>query len=294
MKKYAPLMILAAGTLWGTMGVFVDLLASFGFNAMQAAALRIESAAILYVIFLFVKDKKLLKIRVRDFGIFFALGIFSILALTCFYFLAIQKTSYSVAAILLYTAPIMVSIMSAIFFKESFGGKKIAALICAFVGCVLVSGFKTEGAIAPIGIAFGLLSGFAYALYSIFGKSALKRYSPLTVSAYAFIFAGIGALFICDIPGVAAGFSASPHKLAIVTAALAAGLVTAFLPFVFYTLGLQNTEPGRASILASVEPLVATLCGFIKGQTPTLGALLGIVCILAAVLVLTLTKKAKL
>ena len=120
MKKYSFLLILAAGSLWGTMGVFVDLLTSLGFSTMNAALLRICSAAVMYVIFLLVKDKKLLVIYIRDLWMFLGLGLLSILSLTCFYFLAIQRTSYSIAAILLYTAPVMVSVMSAIFFKESF------------------------------------------------------------------------------------------------------------------------------------------------------------------------------
>ena len=63
MKKYSFLLILAAGSLWGTMGVFVDLLTSLGFSTMNAALLRICSAAVMYVIFLLVKDKKLLVIH---------------------------------------------------------------------------------------------------------------------------------------------------------------------------------------------------------------------------------------
>ena len=291
MKKYAFLWILAAGSLWGTMGLFVDMLTSLGFGTLHAAALRICSAALLYFLLLLVKDRSLLKIHLRDFGLFFGLGVLSILALTCFYFLAIRSTSYSVAAILLYTAPVMVSVMSAVFFKERFGGKKIVALLCAFVGCILVSGLDFGNGITPLGIAFGLLSGLAYALYSILGKIALKKYHPYTVSDYAFIFAAFGSLIVCDVPGLVSVAGTVPNKGLIVLAGLLSGFVTAFLPFILYTLGLKNTEPGKAAILASVEPLVATLCGCFKGQPLTLGSAAGIVCILGAVVILTVREK---
>lgn len=287
MKKYSFLLILAAGSLWGTMGVFVDLLTSLGFSTMNAALLRICSAAVMYVIFLLVKDKKLLVMHIRDLWMFLGLGLLSILSLTCFYFLAIQRTSYSIAAILLYTAPVMVSVMSAIFFKESFTLKKTIALILAFAGCVLVSGLDGGMSVDIAGFAFGILSGLAYALYSIFGKAALEKYHPYTVSAYAFIIAAVGSLIVCDAGSLASVVKKVERIDLVLLYTLLSGLITAFLPFVLYTLGLKYTSPGKAAILASVEPLVATVCGFIKGQALSFGAAAGIICILAAVFILT-------
>lgn len=291
MKKIAPLLIFAAGVLWGAMGLFVDKLTSLGFTTLQAAALRICSAAVMNVVFLLIKDRRLLKISIKDFGIFAGLGILSILAMTCFYFLCIKETSsYSVAAILLYTAPVMVSVMSAVLFKERFGSPKIFALIAAFAGCVLVSGLgKGDAGFKLVGIVFGLLSGLAYALYSIFGKFALRKYQPYTVSAYAFVFASAGALVVCDFPGIAAKIpSLDIGEFAL--SVFLVGLVSAFLPFLLYTLGLKHMDAGKASVIASVEPLAATVCGLIKGQPLSVPAVLGIVCILAAVITVSLCK----
>ena len=291
-KNFAWVLILAAGILWGSMGIFVDILTGLGFTELQSAAIRICSAAVMYVVFLALKDKKLLKIKLRDFPVFFGLGVLSILAMTCTYFLAIKQTSYSVAAILLYTAPVIVSVLSAIFFKERFGISKISALVIAFVGCVLVSGFSTGDGIKPMGIVFGLLSGLAYALYSIFGKFALEKYQPYTVSAYAFVFAAVGSLFVCDIPGLVKHIPEITSIWTLVLGAVLVGLISAFLPFLLYTLGLSKTEPGKAAIIASVEPLAATVCGFFfKNQTPSVGAVLGIACILGAIVIINMSKK---
>lgn len=296
MKKFAWIYIIAAAVLWGNMGLFVDKLTGLGFSTFGAAALRITAAAVMYVVFLIIKDKKLFKIKIQDAWIFLALGVLSILSMTCFYFMSIKENgSYSVAAILLYTAPVMVSVMSALFFKESFGARKIAALVIAFAGCVLVSGILdySEGAcLSGIGMIYGLLSGFCYALYSIFGKFALEKYSPYTVSTYAFVFAAAGCLFVCDIPEIIkTAVTINTHD--VVLWSVLTGLISAFLPFLFYTLGLKNTEPGKASILASVEPLAATVVGLLCGQTVSIGSAFGIVCILAAVFILTAPQKAK-
>ena len=66
-------------------------------------------------------------------------------------------------------------------------------------------------------------------------------------------------------------------------------VVTAVIPFLAYTLGLENIEAGKARILATIEPLVATLIGVIVFREPiTILSGLGILLILAAVIVLNI------
>ena len=69
--------------------------------------------------------------------------------------------------------------------------------------------------------------------------------------------------------------------------ALALAVFSTAMPYLLYTWGLARTEPGKASILASLEPVAATLTGVLAfGET--LGPLtaLGILCVLAGVIIL--------
>ena len=50
MKKSAPLFVLAAGTLWGIMGIFVRTLSGYGFSSLQIASLRILFGALLFLL----------------------------------------------------------------------------------------------------------------------------------------------------------------------------------------------------------------------------------------------------
>lgn len=292
-KNFSWLLILAAGILWGGMGIFVDILTGLGFTPMQAAFIRISTAAVMYVVFLAIKDKSLLKIKIKDIPMFLALGNVCILIMSCSYFNAIKQTSYSVAAILLYTSPVFVAVMSAIFFKERFGLSKVFALVIAFAGCVLVSGISGGEAVSPQGIALGLVSAVTYALYSIIGKFALMKYHPYTVSAYAFVFALIGAFIMCDVPGIVQKIPQVTSLSLFVVGGLLTGFMTAFLPFLLYTMGLNKTESGRAAIIASVEPLSATVCGLFKGQLLTVSSSMGILCIICAIVVINLFGKSK-
>ena len=138
--------------------------------------------------------------------------------------------------------------------------QKIVALVLAFAGCVLVSGFG--GKVTVVGILVGLGSGLGYGLYSIFGTFALKKYQPLTVTCYTFLIAGLGSVFVSDPVDLFAKISATDNKPVLMGFVLLTAVVTAVIPFLLYTLGLNMTTAGKAAVLATVEPAAATLFGF--------------------------------
>ena len=199
--------------------------------------------------------------------------------------------SLSTAAILLYTSPVWIMIMSVIFFHEKLDSRKVMALVLAFAGCVLVSGIS-GGGMTPTGLLVGLGSGIGYALYSILGTIALRRYSPYTVTTYTFIFAAVGSWIICR-PADMTGKFSNAADLGFLTAfCFLTAVITAVIPFLAYTLGLERMEAGKAGIIATIEPMVATLIGIVVFSEPlTLMSGLGILLILSAVVILNLKKK---
>jgi drug/metabolite transporter (DMT)-like permease len=187
-------LIILAGCFWGSMGLFVRKLGSYGFSSIQIVSIRVTIAALAFCLLLRFKDRSGFRISSRDLPLFLGLGFGSILFFTVCYFTAITMMSLSTAAILLYTSPIWIMLMSVLFFHEKLNGKKVLALVLAFAGCVLVTGISGEG-ITAAGIALGLGSGIGYGLYSILGTVALRRYSPYTVTASTFLFAAVGSCF---------------------------------------------------------------------------------------------------
>ena len=285
-RNIGPALILLAGCFWGSMGIFVRRLADYGFSSIQIVAIRVTLAALIFCMLLLIKDPSGFRISVKDIPLFLGLGFGSILFFTVCYFTAITMMPLSTAAILLYTSPIWIMLMSVLFFREKLTGRKLLALALAFAGCVLVSGVSGEGMTLP-GLLVGLGSGIGYGLYSILGTVALRRYSPYTVTTYTFAFAALGAWLICRPAEMLAKFAAAPNLPGLVFFCFLTALVTAVIPFLAYTLGLQTVEASRAGILATVEPLVATLIGVAVFSEPlTLLSGLGILLILAAVVLL--------
>ena len=285
-RNIGPALILLAGCFWGSMGIFVRRLTDYGFSSIQIVAIRVTLAALIFCMLLLIKDPSGFRISVKDIPLFLGLGFGSILFFTVCYFTAITMMPLSTAAILLYTSPIWIMLMSVLFFREKLTGRKLLALVLAFAGCVLVSGISGEG-MTLTGLLVGLGSGIGYGLYSILGTVALRRYSPYTVTTYTFAFAALGSWLICRPADMLAKFAAAPDLPGLVFFCFLTALVTAVIPFLAYTLGLRTVEASRAGILATVEPLVATLIGVAVFSEPlTLLSGLGMLLILAAVVLL--------
>ena len=294
LKNFYIICILLASVCWGIVGLFTRKLESLGLNFIQIASVRIISAVIIFIIYLFIKDRNGFKIKVRDIPLFIGTGIVSILFFTVCYFKTIQITTISNAVILLYTAPIMVSIMAVIFLKEKYNIGKFVALIFSFIGCVLVIGIGDSQKLNAIGILVGLGAGFGYALYSIFSVFALRKYSPMVVTTLSFVTAAIGSLFICNPPEIISIVAKSNSPIKFTVLIFATGLITAVIPFGLYTFGLKKVEASKASIMCSLEPVVATVTSIIVFAEPfSATSILGMVLVISAIIILNLYKGKK-
>lgn len=293
-KYIGSVLIITAGVLWGLMGLFVRNLDKYGITSMQIVALRAVFTALMMSVVTLICDHKLFKIKIQDFWCFFGTGICSIVFFNFCYFRTITLTSLSAAAVLLYTAPIMVMIMSVFLFKEKLTVIKAFAAAVAFAGCVLVTG-AADGSLAlnASGVLTGLGSAFGYALYTIFGEFALKRgYNSITITLYTFIFASVGVLPFANLPDLAEKIAVNP-SVAGWGAVLA--LVVTVLPYLVYTVGLRTVEAGKASVMATVEPVVATLVGVIIFAEPlSVSGIVGIILVAASLAMLNIkTEKEK-
>lgn len=282
-QKYPTLFVAAAAILWGTIGFFFHYLSAYGLSSMQVVLVRVAFSAMFLTAYLAVTQPQRLVIRRKDSWMFIGTGIISLVWFNFCYFQSIQFSSLSIAAILLYTAPIWVAVLSVWLFGEKMNSRKITALCLAFLGCVLVAGISRSIAFSAAGILFGLGSGLGYALYSIFARYALARYHTLTITAYTFLFATLGALPFADFPTLVPAFQQKTLFFSCVSIALLGSVI----PYLLYTQGLTYLESSKAAIIASLEPVVATLISIFCFHEPMdFYKILGILLILTAVALL--------
>ena len=286
------LFIMIAAALWGIISIFVTGLHIVGFSSMEIVALRMFFSAVILALFLVIKDRKYLKIKLKDIPLFCGTGICSIVFFNYCYFQAIDiMGSSAVPALLLYTAPIFVMFMSLILFKEKITIRKVVALVLTILGmCFLTGIFFGRAKISLTGFLYGIGSGFGYALYSIFGKFLLKRYSSITITLYTFVTASIVTLPLLLVND---NFQLVLRQDSLLIS-LGLALFSTIIPYLLYTKGLQKIEPGRASILATIEPFVAAIVGVvIFNEVITFEKIMGMALILCSIILLNIKSDKK-
>ncbi|MGM0791506.1 MAG: DMT family transporter [Bacillota bacterium] len=259
MKKLMPYFAISAGaSLWGLIAYFIRGLSGFGFSSMEIVGIRaVTAAAALLLIGLFLGPGRLALKRTSDIGLFAGTGICSIIFFNWCYFTSINLMDISIAVILLYTSPAFVAVLSYIFLKEKITGRKIIAVCGTVAGCILIAGVGGGSGLSVIGVVTGLGAGLGYALYSIFGKFALQKYEPFTVTLYTFVTASAVLLPITRLWEKASLFL-QPEVLFL---GLGLGLLPTVLAYFLYTWGLEKTESSKAAVIATIEPVVAIFMG---------------------------------
>lgn len=285
--------------MWGTIGIFFTLLHfTFGLSALTIGFLRAGFAALFLVLGLSIWRRDALRLT-RELVLLY--GLFGLFGIAFFYVLntqAVILTNVATASVLLYTAPVFVTLFAWRLWKEPLTLRKIAAVIAAFVGCALVARAYDPAALQlnGTGVLVATASGFTYALFTIFSKYLSTRASPWTTVTYSLVF---GTLFLFpfqffEIPGLGAGgydtFLSEPLGWVVL---LGLCLGPTLGSYALFNAGLQTTPASVASVIATIEPVVAGIAGFVVfGQRLELLQIIGAVIIIGAALSLTLQRRA--
>jgi drug/metabolite transporter (DMT)-like permease len=179
-------------------------------------------------------------------------------------FTVIDQANLSLAVVLLYTGPLFVTLLSRFFFKELLTFRKGLAIIVTLTGCAFVVGLlpSVQTVITASTLLIGIGSGFFYALYSIFAKVSSKHYGSITITTYSFICASIFMLASSQIVQKVPLFL----NWTVLVNSIGLALIPTIFAYLLYTKGLRYIESSRASILSTVEPVVAIGVGFILFQ----------------------------
>jgi len=252
-------------------------------SAPQVAVWRALLAGAALAIFLGLRNPALLRLSPRHVPFFLLYGFISVAVFFVIYPWAVHRCGVAVAVVLLYTAPAWVALLGTLFLHEQLSGAKLAALCLTLAGAALVAGLHDLSALHAnlAGILAGLGSGLTYATLGVFGRQALALgYRPAQAMLYTLAFGGLFLLAFSGLP------SAPPEGTLPVL--LYAGLVTTALAYLLYTVGLERLgDAGRASLLATIEPVVAMILGYaVLHQAVSLSQLAGAACIVSGVIVL--------
>ncbi|MBI5301290.1 MAG: EamA family transporter [Chloroflexi bacterium] len=254
--------VLLAAILWGTLGIFFrSLYDDFGLSGLTIPFLRAVLTGAILLTWVALTQPRLLRIPRRAIPFFIAYGFCAVAAFYFTYTNAVIQTSVTTAVVLLYTAPAFVTLMAWRAWREPLNARKVLALVLAFAGCAFVARAYdlSQLRLNAVGILLGLGAGFTYALYTIFSKFALAEFESLTALVYALL---IGALFLAPFQSFDA-FAPLAQRPAVWLSLLGLVLGPTIGSYVFYNIGLKHVPASNASLVATIEPVIASALAFI-------------------------------
>lgn len=286
-------MVLLAASLWGMVGIFVNLLTACGLNSTQITLTRMISVVVISWLALWLTDRDALHIDRKDLKWFALNGVFGVYLFSLLYAVSIQYTGMATAAVLLYLMPSFVMLFSVLFLGERFTGRKGLCLALSLLGCALVGGLAGGLTLQASGLLAGLGAALCYTVYNVLIATKLKGYAPLTIVLYSSLFAAPLSLLYTAVQGqvlpMGGLYAASPAALAV---NILLGLVCSVIPYFFFNSAVRLIPPSKASILATFEPIAAALFGLVFFHEMLDGfGWLGIVCEIAALVLLQLPEK---
>ncbi len=282
------LMFILSMATFGTIGVFVrNIPVSSGELALYRAVL----AALLLGIFLFLTKQKIPFGKIKKeipllltSGV--AMGINWILL-----FEAYKYTSVSVATLSYYFAPVIVTAVCPLLFKEKLTGKQILCFVMSTVGLVLITGIGTSGSGKDIvGILFGLGAACFYATVILLNKF-IKNVEGIHRTFLQFISAIIVLLPYVVFTG---GITLETLDGKGWTNLLIIGLIHTGVTYCLYFSSLKELPGQKAAILSYIDPLVAVLISVtVLGEAMTASQIIGGVLILGFTLLNEIAPKEK-
>ncbi len=257
---------LMAGVGFGFLGVFGKISFKYQAGVGDLLIFRFVFASILLAIFnryQFLKNKKpaLNGTQKRN---SFLLGVFGYAVFSSLYFFSIKYLSVALAALLLFSFPIFVNIGSVLFFKTKFHKPQIFSLISSMLGLtVLLWGdFQIQ---AWVGVLFGFAAAVTYSCYVLISGKIQKNVDALMATQWVLLGAGTGLFFIHSFV-----FKDSIHydywlkfQPPFYWTVLGMSILSTVIPIAFFILALQRLPSAVASVVVTVEPLVATIAAWI-------------------------------
>ncbi|UBV41580.1 DMT family transporter [Deinococcus taeanensis] len=275
----APLLILAAAVLWGLLGILGKQAQAGGLHPLEVAFWRATLAGGLYAVHALLTRSALP--RGRDLLITAAFGLSGVSLFYGSYQLAVQAGGASLASVLLYTAPAFVALMGWAFLREHLGLREVLAVAGTLGGIALISLGGGQGVtVTAPALAWGLTAGLTYSLYYLYGKAFFHRYDPAALLAVALPVGAVALLPFVPFTAKTPAVWGSLGGIAV---------FSTYLAYLAYSAGLRRLNATRASVIASLEPVVAaTLAALLFGERLSALALTGAALVIGAALLLSL------
>ena len=278
--------VLASGILFGLLGPLGKVAFNRGLAPFELLSLRFTLGGFLLLALIRGTHPHVFSLSKKTIGHLFLLGVSGYALFSSLYFFAIRELSASLAVLLLYTYPLMVTLFSFLLKIEKVSWRKLMALALAVFGMIALIGADFASSHFK-GYLFGLGSAFFYSLYILASNRWLKGINPYLATGVIQLFAG-GALCVL-------AFHDFARPLTIVQQSWDILLALAFFctlgAMSLFQAGLQKLRPSETSLLSLSEPLSGVMLSIlVMGESLSLMQVFGGILIMVSLLIVALEK----
>ena len=227
--------------------------------------LRVLGATIVFwIVGSFLKKEK---VTTKDFGRIFVAAIFGITLNMLAFFKGLNMTTPISASVIMVTSPIMVLTFATIFLNEKATKKKLAGIFIGMFGAILLIAYGKNEATATnatLGNLLVFVNASSYAMYLILIKNLTKKYHPLTLAKWLYLF---GLMMV--IPFGLAEFQEISWSTLPNAAIYRIGFVVLFttvLTYMFNLFAIRKLKPTTLSIFIYLQPVIASTYALIVGS----------------------------
>lgn len=292
-----PFVILATAC-WSTAGIFItSLVRAGGIAPLSLAFWRMLVTSACLVAYLAIRQRAQLRVRLRDLPWLAAMGGLAVASFQVLWILAVVTNGPSIATIIQCNAPVIVTLVARVIWRESLTWQKWAAIGLASLGTVLIA-WPTDGAgiqLTLTGFLISMGSALSYAGITLFTKRLARDYSSWTVLAFAFGFAAIALLpfqFGFGQGGGASNFLPPVKSGGMLLTFAAFVVITTISGYASYTTGLRRLPASVASIVAMSEVPFAAALGYVfLGDRLSILQVLGAAAVVSGVALLSLRSR---
>jgi len=273
--------VLISAFSFGFLGIFGKFAYRENINLITLLFLRFSFASI--IMFLYTKFKNLdLKLAKKELASVLALGGLCYSSQAFGFFQALHYLTVGVTTLILYTYPVFVTIIAIYYLKEKITNKTVIALFSALIGVFLVV-YSNGIEVNLKGVVFIMASSLIYSIYITLSKITVRNVDPRVMGVYV-MFSAASTFFLI---GTATGkiqINLTPKGFLI---SLLIALIPTIIAIVTFFEGIRLIGSSRASIISTLEPVVAATLGFLLlGEVLSPVQIFGGVMILTSVLIL--------
>lgn len=248
-------LVLLAVFLWSWLGILGKLLYGFGATAFQVVAFRVLFAWAALLPWAIRAGRW--RIEAGSVPKLVLYSLFSVVLNYLGFYLALQYISVTATTVILYAYPAMVLLLSRVFLGEILGKREWTALVLTLAGIFLIAqGYRLERFVVNgPGVGLALLAAFSVAVYNVGGKRLVRDFDPWALLFWGFTLGGL--MLWAAYPWAGHGLPFLPP------AGWALILCIALFPtlgsYGIYLVALRHIRAGHASLLSTLEPLLAAL-----------------------------------